>query len=85
DPAPLAQSDVVRRIEHDGPRRLRVTVDDAASALPEVVEAVTANGGEVASAREYRPSFDEVFAILVQRDRAAHATAAADDESGEAA
>ncbi|HYH92322.1 MAG TPA: ABC transporter ATP-binding protein [Candidatus Saccharimonadales bacterium] len=85
DPAPLAQSDVVRRIEHDGPRRLRVTVDDAASALPEVVEAVTANGGEVSSAREYRPSFDEVFAILVQRDRAAHATAAADDESGEAA
>ena len=37
--------------------------------MPEVVEAITQRGGEVASAREDRPSFDEVFAILVERDR----------------
>jgi ABC-2 type transport system ATP-binding protein len=83
DPAPLARSEVVRRIEHDGPRRLRVTVDDAAVALPEVVEAVTSSGAEVTSAREYRPSFDEVFAILVERDRAAHE--ASDGDAGAAA
>jgi hypothetical protein len=30
-----------------------------------VVEAVAAHGGDVQSAREYRPSFDEVFAALL--------------------
>ncbi len=60
----------ILRLEHTGPRSLRVTVADAATALPEVVEAVTKAGGEVASAAEARPSFDEVFAVLVERDRA---------------
>jgi hypothetical protein len=45
--------------------------------MPELVDAVTAGGGDVASAREYRPSFDEVFAILVERDR--QAQGASDD------
>ncbi len=39
--------------------------------MPEVVEAITQRGGEVTSASEARQSFDEVFAILVQRDRMA--------------
>jgi hypothetical protein len=29
------------------------------------VDAVTERGGDVTSAREYRPSFDEVFAALL--------------------
>ena len=44
-----------------------------ANAPPDVVEAVRAAGGEVTTAREARPSFDDVFAILVERDRAEHA------------
>jgi ABC-2 type transport system ATP-binding protein len=64
----------VRHVEQPGPRQLRVTVDDAAVATPDVVEAVAARGGEVTAAREARPSFDDVFAILVERDRAAHAS-----------
>jgi ABC-2 type transport system ATP-binding protein len=59
----------VRRIEQRGPRELWVTVGDAATTLPDVVEAITSGGGSVRSAAETRPSFDEVFALLVERDR----------------
>ncbi len=62
----------VHGVRQDSDRSLRVTVDDAAVALAEVVEAVGQHGGDVATAQEARPSFDEVFAILVERDRAAH-------------
>ena len=41
--------------------------EDAGAATPAIVEAIGSAGGEVTSAREYRPSFDEVFAELVQR------------------
>ena len=35
------------------------------------MDAIAERGGEVESAREYRPTFDEIFAELVRRDRAA--------------
>jgi ABC-2 type transport system ATP-binding protein len=75
-------------------RRLRVTVDNAATKLPAVVDAVGVAGGNVASAREVRLTFDEVFAELVARagedDAAADVAAdaadvAADTEPGTAA
>jgi ABC-2 type transport system ATP-binding protein len=72
----------VRTVEQVDPRNLRVVVDDAGSALPEVVESIRQRGGEVASASEARPSFDTVFATLVERDREAHAS---DDSDGQAA
>ena len=71
---------MVRGVERHGPSTLRVRVDDASTALPDVVEAITRNGGQVATASEFRPSFDEVFAILVDRDRIARG-----DQPGEAA
>jgi ABC-2 type transport system ATP-binding protein len=57
----------VRGVRQDGPRRLSVVVDDAATAIPDVVQAIGSHGGEVVSAREVRPSFDDVFAALVER------------------
>jgi ABC-2 type transport system ATP-binding protein len=75
DPAGLTGLPVIRTIERQGPNALRIRVDDAATAMPEVVEAITQRGGEVVSANEARPSFDEVFAILVQRDRVARGEA----------
>jgi ABC-2 type transport system ATP-binding protein len=71
DAATLRDLPVIRRIEQRGPGQLQVTVDDAATSLPDVVEALSQRGGEVRSASEVRPSFDEVFALLVERDRAA--------------
>ena len=41
----------VRRIEQRGPNGIRVTVDDAATSLPDIVEAITSAGGEVSSSR----------------------------------
>jgi ABC-2 type transport system ATP-binding protein len=79
DPAGLADLPMVRTIEQQGPNALRIRVDDASRAMPEVVEAIAQRGGEVASVSEARPSFDEVFAILVERDRVASRAA-----SGEA-
>jgi ABC-2 type transport system ATP-binding protein len=56
-------------------RRLHVTVHDAATGMPAVVDAVGRNGAEVASARELKLSFDDVFAALVaQADVADQAT-----------
>jgi ABC-2 type transport system ATP-binding protein len=61
---------IVRDVRQVGPRRLRITVDDVGAATPDVVAAVEQHGGEVASAREERPSFDEVFSRLVEREQA---------------
>jgi ABC-2 type transport system ATP-binding protein len=57
----------VRAVRQDGPTRLAVVVADAGTGLPDAVEAIRAGGGEVVSAREDRPSFDQVFATLVTR------------------
>jgi ABC-2 type transport system ATP-binding protein len=68
-------------------RTLRVVVSDAGTGTPAVVDAIAAAGPDVASVREDRLSFDEVFAELVARDRAsrrehgeAPTEAAGDDE-----
>ena len=60
---------VVREVRQLGPRHLRITVDDVGAATPDLVAAVEQHGGEVASAREERPSFDEVFSRLVEREK----------------
>ncbi len=57
----------IRAIRQLDGRRLRVTVDHAATKLPAVVDAIGEAGGDVASAREVRLTFDEVFAELVAR------------------
>ena len=74
DPRSLEGLDVVRSVEQVDAHHVRFTVDDAATGLPEVVEAIRAQGGDVTSAQEVRPSFDDVFAILVERDREERAT-----------
>ena len=85
DSSTLMGTPGVRQVSQDGPRHMRVTVDDAGSSLPVVVEAIKAAGVEVESAREHRLSFDEIFAILVARseeERAAEADAPPDGSDG---
>jgi ABC-2 type transport system ATP-binding protein len=60
----------VHHVQQLGPRELRLRVEDAATGLPTVVDAITGAGGEVVSARELRLSFDEIFAELVARAEA---------------
>jgi ABC-2 type transport system ATP-binding protein len=80
-PSKLVSLPRVRGVSQQGPRSFRVTVDDAGAATPDVVAAVAAAGGEVVSAREYRLSFDEVFAELVSRKRGAPANGEAKQEA----
>jgi ABC-2 type transport system ATP-binding protein len=80
----------VGQVTQDGPRHLRVVVDDAGEALPQIVERIRGKGIEVESAQEHRLSFDEIFAILVARsnasqDAAAVASAEAGDNGSKAA
>ena len=69
----LEELPFVRHVSQDGPRHLRLTVDDAGSATPDAVDAVAQRGGEVVSAREVQASFDDVFATLVARHLASPA------------
>jgi ABC-2 type transport system ATP-binding protein len=71
DPAVLAGVEGVVSTRQTDARVLRVVVTDAGTGTPAVVDAIGAAGHEVISAREERLSFDEVFAELVARDRAA--------------
>jgi len=65
DAAAIAQNEHVREVRQTGLRDFRVVVDNAGEATPDIVDAVTAAGGEVVSAREYHPTFEEVFTRLV--------------------
>jgi ABC-2 type transport system ATP-binding protein len=78
----LGQIPQVHGVRQPGPRQLWVITEDAGATTPAIVEAVQAAGGEVTSAREYRPSFDEVFAELVQRQEAADEAAARTSGTG---
>jgi len=77
DAARLEALESIRSVEQTGARTFRVSVDDAGEATPLVVDAIGESGAEVVSAREHRPSFDDVFAVLVEREHARHAAAEA--------
>jgi ABC-2 type transport system ATP-binding protein len=52
-------------VKQTGPARILVVAHDAGRATPLVNDAVEAAGGDIEFSREYRPTFDEVFAALV--------------------
>ncbi len=67
DGARLAGVPGVRHVRQLGLCDFEVTVDDAGTATPSIVDAIAAQGGEVVSTREWKPSFEEVFTTLVER------------------
>jgi ABC-2 type transport system ATP-binding protein len=78
----LTRLPAVKSIRQEGLQRIVVVVDDAGTALPDVVQAVGDLGGEIVSAREERPSFDEVFALLVERGPRDDEPSVHDQEAG---
>ncbi len=76
----LTALDEVRLVRPTSPRSFQAIVPDAGRATPSIVDAVTEAGGEVVFAREFRPSFDDVFAELVQRAGTSAAEGATDAE-----
>jgi ABC-2 type transport system ATP-binding protein len=77
DSGVLLQNSRVKRLHRIGPGRFWAVVENAGQDTPDVIEAVRASGAEVISVREYRPSFDEIFAALVTRDEATDGSAPA--------
>ena len=77
DVASLNKAEGVRGIRQTGPRTFQLVVDDAGAATAETVQHMSTAGGQVASVREYRPTFEDVFGLLVQRDRDQREAAAA--------
>ncbi len=67
-------ADDVRRL---GPRRVQVLSQDAATIAPAVLAGAEAQGATVTSIHEARPSFDEVFALLVRGSEGSDASAEA--------
>jgi len=71
DPDMLASVRGVTRVRQTAPRQLFVTVDDAGSLTPQIIDALRQAGVEVAGIEEHQPTFDEVFTGLVEQRRAA--------------
>jgi ABC-2 type transport system ATP-binding protein len=69
DAAVLANTPGIVGVRQTGPRDFRLAVEDAGTAAADMVHALSGTGAEVESVREVRPSFEEVFAELVERDR----------------
>ena len=84
DGSVLATLPGVVGVEQVGPREIRLRVEDAATGLPAVVDAIKSVGGEVVAAREIRLSFDRIFAELVERAEADEEARVEAERSGEA-
>jgi hypothetical protein len=64
----LSQLPVVREVRPQSRSAVRVYVEDAGSAMPLLIEAMNDNKCSISSIVEYKPSFDEVFIELMNRD-----------------
>ncbi|HEV8516805.1 MAG TPA: ABC transporter ATP-binding protein [Candidatus Limnocylindrales bacterium] len=81
DARSLAGVEGVTAVRQRDPRSVLVVAENAGMVTPRVVDAIDSLGADVVSSREYRPTFDEVFAELVSRDRLARGLAPDDAEA----
>ncbi len=82
DASTLARPEGVRDVRQTGPKTFELVVDDAGTASADMVQSMGAEGVQVEAVREIRPTFEDVFAHLVERDRA---TREAEGDDGDAA
>ena len=59
----------VRNVERKGAEDVRVYVEDAGSMLATLIGTVQELGATVEQVEEYRPNFDEVFVLLLEKHR----------------
>ena len=74
----------VKSIRQTGPKSFQLVVDDAGTATPDAIQAMAEAGVEVESIRESRPTFEEVFTALVERDRKAPESRTSDEDDAAA-
>jgi ABC-2 type transport system ATP-binding protein len=85
DASTLHEAPGVRSILQTGPKSFQLVVDDAGTATPDTIQAMAEAGVEVESIRESRPTFEDVFTALVERDRDQHGGETAAAEAKDAA
>lgn len=68
--AALAALPGVRGTEERGDAPMRITVDDANSAIPALLDALEGSGATIRSVAQYQPTFDEVFIRLIEQQGA---------------
>lgn len=68
DRATLARVDGVRAIDTGVPGRVRLAVDNAGTATPDIMEVLRGKGYEVEGIELHKPTFDEVFVRLLQKE-----------------
>jgi len=78
DPEHLANVAGVENVRQPAPRTLMVTVNEAATLTPRIMDTLRAAGVEVLGMEEHQPTFDEVFTGLVEQRRGARGTSDAD-------
>ncbi|HUP27499.1 MAG TPA: ABC transporter ATP-binding protein [Chloroflexia bacterium] len=66
----LMQLEGVKEVRPVSRTEARVYVDEAAAAIPVLLDALSSSQCTVSRIEEYRPSFDEVFVELMKRDAA---------------
>ena len=70
DPELLTSIAGVTAIRQTTPRQLMITVEEAATLTPRIIESLRTAGIEVVGIEEHQPTFDEVFTGLVEQRRA---------------
>jgi ABC-2 type transport system ATP-binding protein len=69
DASALEKTEGVRGVRQTGGRTFELIVDDAGTASADTAQQMAASGVEVEAVREIRPTFEDVFAHLVERDQ----------------
>jgi len=64
----LNQLPFVRQTGRVGENEVRITVDEAATAIPELVEWSKNTGTEIESIQEFLPAYDDVFVALINKE-----------------
>jgi ABC-2 type transport system ATP-binding protein len=76
--AELGNIDIVRDIRQVSRTEVRAYVQEAGSAIPILIERLSARDCTVSRIEEYRPNFDDVFIELMRKDAAARGEEAED-------
>jgi len=63
----LSQLPYVNRVERESENEARLTVRDAATAIPELIEFCKNRSIEIESIREFQPFYDDVFVALIHK------------------
>ena len=64
----LTQLPFVKQADRSGENKVHITVEDAATAIPELMEWSTNIGMNVESIRQFLPDFDDVFVMLIHKE-----------------